>query len=134
MGWDDYFLHYFHIYGEDYGIRRPGATCFRHDVNRVFLEDFGFEVGDRFAHTYNFYDDWLCDVRVEAIGPHLGSKQKFTAGMGAVLRIGLDRITVPDDYRFLELEKIAIELEIAKVLNMDCFTQRYCLRQNQQLE
>ncbi|MFT6367250.1 MAG: hypothetical protein ACJASY_002669 [Halioglobus sp.] len=27
MGWDDYYLHHFHIYGEDYSICRPGVTA-----------------------------------------------------------------------------------------------------------
>ena len=35
-----------------------------------------------------------------------GSKQEFIVGLGAVLRIGSDRIIVPEDYCLLGLEKV----------------------------
>lgn len=82
MGWDDYYLHHFHIYGEDYSICRPGVTAFRHDVHTVFLEDFGFDVGDRFTYTYNFFEDWHCDVRVETIESQMKPAPRCFGGSG----------------------------------------------------
>lgn len=65
MGWDDEHLHCFHIYGEDYGIAYEGGMCFNHDARQVFVDDFGFDTGDRFTYTCNFTTCCLCDVRVE---------------------------------------------------------------------
>ena len=67
MAWDDDYLHSFHIYGEDYGIAYEGGMDFSHNARQVFIDDFGFDAGDRFTYTFNFYDNWLCDIRVEAI-------------------------------------------------------------------
>ena len=67
MGWDDDYLHRFHIYGKDYGISYVGGLSFSDDPHTVTLEDFDFDIGDRFTYTYNFFDDWLCDIRIEAI-------------------------------------------------------------------
>ncbi|MCP5014430.1 MAG: plasmid pRiA4b ORF-3 family protein [Ketobacter sp.] len=67
MGWDDEYLHRFHIYGKDYGIAYEGGISFSDDPRIVYLDDFNFDPGDRFTYTYNFFDDWLCDVRVEQI-------------------------------------------------------------------
>ncbi len=67
MGWDNDYLHCFHIYGEDYGIAYDGGMSFSHNARQVFLDDFGFDVGDRFTYTYNFTTDWLCDIRIERI-------------------------------------------------------------------
>ncbi len=67
MGWDNDYLHCFHIYGEDYGLAYEGGMSFPHNAWQVFLDDFGFDVGDRFTYTYNFFEFWLCDIRVEAI-------------------------------------------------------------------
>ncbi len=38
-----------------------------HDACQVFLNDFGFDAGDRFTYVYNFTDHWLCDLRIERI-------------------------------------------------------------------
>lgn len=67
MGWDNDYLHCFHIYGEDYGIAYEGGMVFNHNPHQVFIDDFGFDAGDRFTYTYNFIDHWLCDIRVEVI-------------------------------------------------------------------
>jgi hypothetical protein len=67
MGWDDDYLHSFHIYGEDYGVSRVGGMHFNHDAHDVFISEFGFDTGDRFEYTYNFNQYWLCDIRVESI-------------------------------------------------------------------
>ncbi|MGL5968220.1 MAG: IS1096 element passenger TnpR family protein [Kluyvera sp.] len=31
------------------------------------IDDFSFDIGDRFTYEYNFFEHWLHDVRVEAI-------------------------------------------------------------------
>ena len=67
MGWDNDYLHCFHIYGEDYGIAYAGGMAFSHNARQVIIDDFGFDVGDRFTYTYNFTVDWLCDIRIERI-------------------------------------------------------------------
>jgi hypothetical protein len=67
MGWDDDYSHCFHIYGEDYGIYRPGGMEFTHNASQIFVDDFAFDAGDRFTYTYNFMAYWLCDIRIEAI-------------------------------------------------------------------
>ncbi len=54
MCWDDGHLHSFHIYGEDYGLKYDGGMDFTHNARQVILENFGFNVGDRFSYTYDF--------------------------------------------------------------------------------
>jgi hypothetical protein len=49
MGWDDDYLHHFHIHGIDYGLSRSGCGSFRYDAEMVFIDDFTFDVGDRFT-------------------------------------------------------------------------------------
>ena len=65
-GWDDDFLHQFHIYGKDYGIARAGGIWVE-NAYTVRIDDFDFDVGDRFIYEYNFFKFWLVDIRIEAI-------------------------------------------------------------------
>lgn len=67
FGWDDEHLHQFHTHGKDFGICWEGGLSFADDAFQVRLDDFGFEVGDRFTYEYNFYAEWLLDIRIEAI-------------------------------------------------------------------
>ena len=67
MGWDDEYLHCFHIFGKDYGISYAGGVNFSDNPHKVQLASFGFDTGDRFTYTYNFFNDWLCDIRIEDI-------------------------------------------------------------------
>jgi len=67
MGWGNEYLHCFHIYGEDYSIAYEGGMTFSRNARQVFIDDFGFDVGDRFTYTYHFTTYWLCDIRVEEI-------------------------------------------------------------------
>jgi hypothetical protein len=67
MGWDNDYLHCFHIYGKDYGIAYEGGMSFSDNPRTVFLDDFGFDTGDRFTYTYNFFNNWLNDIRIEKI-------------------------------------------------------------------
>ena len=54
MGWDNDYLHCFHIFGEDYGIAYEGGLSFSDNPHKVTVDDFGFDVGDRFTYAYNF--------------------------------------------------------------------------------
>ncbi|HDL8055945.1 plasmid pRiA4b ORF-3 family protein [Yersinia enterocolitica] len=67
QGWGDDYLHQFHIYGKDYGISYDGGIGFPDNPFRTVIDDFSFDVSDRFTYEYNFFDHWLHDVRVEAI-------------------------------------------------------------------
>ena len=69
FGWEDDHLHLFHIYGKDYGIAYAGGLSFSDDPDAVYLDDFDFDIGDRFTYEYNFYAHWLHDIRIEAIEP-----------------------------------------------------------------
>lgn len=37
------------------------------NAHSVLIEQFEFDVGDKFTYEYNFYDGRLCDIRVEKI-------------------------------------------------------------------
>ena len=67
FGWDDEYLHLFHIYGKDYGIAYEGGMYFSDDPYAVSLDDFDFDVGDHFIYEYNFFESWIHDIRIEAI-------------------------------------------------------------------
>ncbi len=67
QGWGDGHLHQFHIYGKDYGITYEGGTGFPDNPFQVVIDDFEFDVGDRFTYEYNFFEHWIHDIRVEAI-------------------------------------------------------------------
>ncbi|MBD1559802.1 plasmid pRiA4b ORF-3 family protein [Vibrio sp. S9_S30] len=49
QGWDDEHLHQFHIYGKDYGISYSGGLSFGDNAYKVYIDDFKFDVGDRFT-------------------------------------------------------------------------------------
>ena len=57
----------FHIYGKDNGIYKPGGMGFSDNAYEWVIDDFSFDVGDRFSYEYNFNENWLHDIRVEAI-------------------------------------------------------------------
>lgn len=44
-----------------------GGPAFSDDPYAVLLDDFNFDVGDRFTYEYNFYESWLHDIQIEAI-------------------------------------------------------------------
>ena len=67
QGWSDDHLHLFHICGKDYGIYKPGGMGFSDNAYERVIDDFSFDVGDRFSYEYNFNENWLHDIRVEAI-------------------------------------------------------------------
>lgn len=65
--WDDEYLHQFHIYGKDYGLSYAGGILFSDDARQVFLNDFEFDVGDKFTYEYNFFEHTCVDIRIEDI-------------------------------------------------------------------
>jgi hypothetical protein len=92
MGWDDEHLHYFHIYGQDYGVYRHGGMIYSQDAEQVFIDDFAFDAGDRFTYIYNFRDWWPCDIRVEAIEPACKPAPRCSmANSGVILSAGIRR-------------------------------------------
>lgn len=40
---------------------------FDDDAKSIWIDDFGFEPGDRFHYAYNFHEDIIHDIRVEAV-------------------------------------------------------------------
>lgn len=80
MGWDDEYLHCFHIYGKDYGISYESGLSFSDNPHNISLSDFSFDVGDRFTYCYNFFDNYLCDIRIEDIQVNEKNSDPFCRG------------------------------------------------------
>ncbi|EJQ8147140.1 plasmid pRiA4b ORF-3 family protein [Salmonella enterica subsp. enterica serovar Newport] len=55
------------MYGKDYGISYDGGIGFPDNPFRIVIDDFSFDVGERFTYEYNFFEHWFHDIRVEAI-------------------------------------------------------------------
>lgn len=66
-GWDNNYLHQFHIYGKNYGISYMGGIAFSDNAYQIFLDDFDFDVGDKFTYEYNFFEHIIVDIRIENI-------------------------------------------------------------------
>jgi len=65
--WDDFYLHQFHIYGKDYGTSNSGGFSSAYGADKTCLDDFGFDVSDKFKYEYNFFEYYLLDIRIEDI-------------------------------------------------------------------
>lgn len=65
--WDNEYLHRFHIYGKDYGIGYVGGISFSDNAHKVYIDNFGFDINDKFAYEYNFFNHWFVDLRIEDI-------------------------------------------------------------------
>ena len=61
--WRNEHLHHFHIFGKEYGS--DGA-----DTQHATLHTFGFQRGERFRYVYNYFANWQCDLRLEAVLPY----------------------------------------------------------------
>ena len=66
-GWDDDHLNQFRTFGKDYGVYHDGGLSFNDDARTIYLDDFEFEVGDKFTYEYNFFEHILHDIRIESI-------------------------------------------------------------------
>ena len=120
MGWDNDCLHFFHIYGKDYGITYDGGIGFSDNPRTVFLDDFGFDVGDRFTYTYNFFSDWLNDIRIEAIDVgentklHIPFYLRVCSMSYEVIRLASDNLTYREKMKLAQyLIQSAIKVEEA---------------------
>jgi hypothetical protein len=60
-GWDDYYLNQFRIFGKDYGVYHDGGISFNDNARTIYMNDFEFEVGDKFTYEYNFFKI-LCTI------------------------------------------------------------------------
>lgn len=66
-GWENEYLHQFHIYGKDYGIAYEGGVMFSDNAYTIYMDFFEFDLGDKFTYEYNFFEHWLVDIRIEKI-------------------------------------------------------------------
>lgn len=64
---NDFHLHQFHIYGKDYGINYEGGLYYSDNVYKIYLDNFHFEMGDKFTYEYNFFKHIMHDIRIEKI-------------------------------------------------------------------
>lgn len=67
MGWEDFHLHQFRVYGKAYGIYRGGGMCFTDDPYQVNLAVFKLRVGEHFVYEYDMGDFWQHDIRLERV-------------------------------------------------------------------
>jgi hypothetical protein len=72
MGWDNWHLHYFQIFGRQYGIDYTEGDQFLGIPQITRLGDFGLRTNDTFHYMYDYYDCWAHQIRVEAITPDDG--------------------------------------------------------------
>lgn len=82
FGWDDDHLHLFHVHGKDFGIYHDGGMSFDDDARSVRINDFGFEPRDKFYYTYNFHEDIIHDIRVDAVDVGFVPRPRCTGGRG----------------------------------------------------
>lgn len=75
--WDNEYLHQFHIFGKDYGISYIGGIAFSDNPDQIYLDNFTFDVGDKFTYEYNFFEHHIVDIRVEEIKESLSSVNVF---------------------------------------------------------
>ncbi|HEA7343596.1 TPA: hypothetical protein RXK68_004496 [Escherichia coli] len=57
------------------------------------IDDFEFDVGDRFTYEYNFFEHWIHDIRVEAIYKNTELKTPF-----CISGHGMPGATVADEF------------------------------------
>ncbi|WP_051870657.1 plasmid pRiA4b ORF-3 family protein, partial [Xenorhabdus bovienii] len=77
QGWQDDHLHQFRIYGKNYGISYSGGIGFPDNPYKITLDDFEFDVSDRFTYEYNFFEHWLHDIRIETVLENSNLKSPF---------------------------------------------------------
>lgn len=82
-GWDDDHLNQFRIFGKNYGIYHNGGISFNDDADTVYIDDFEFDVGDKFTYEYNFFKHIMHDIRIEKIQDLSGSKNNISCISGS---------------------------------------------------
>jgi hypothetical protein len=66
-GWDNDHLNQCRIFGNDYGVYHDGGISFNDNAHSVYIDDFEFDVGDKFTYEYNFFEHIVHDIRIEDI-------------------------------------------------------------------
>ena len=101
--WNDFHLHQFHIYGKDYGINYEGGLYYPDNVYKTCLDDFHFEVGDKFTYEYNFFKHIMHDIRIEKIQELPLHEHSIVclagSGMPGVTKYDVTRV----EYKLIEL-------------------------------
>jgi Plasmid pRiA4b ORF-3-like protein len=69
FGWSGDHLYRFLIHGKQYGVASRGGIAFRDDPRRIKLSDLCLRIKENFLYEYDFNDQWLHLIRVEAILP-----------------------------------------------------------------
>jgi Plasmid pRiA4b ORF-3-like protein len=90
FAWSDEHLHYFRIHGKEYGGTRLGGPHFGDDPRHVSLGQLHLHRGERFTYVYNFIDDWVCALRLEAVLP-------LDSGCRYPICLGGKRAAPPED-------------------------------------
>ncbi|MGV6421015.1 IS1096 element passenger TnpR family protein [Escherichia coli] len=70
-----------------------GGIGFPDNPFQVVIDDFEFDVGDRFTYEYNFFEHWIHDIRVEAIYENTDLKTPF-----CISGHGMPGATVADEF------------------------------------
>lgn len=106
--WDNEYLHQFHIYGKDHGISYVGGICFSDDPHTMIINNFDFDVGDKFTYEYNFFKHILVDIRIEKIyesEPSVEQKNKIPICINGSGMPGVDKYA-----------KIGVELKMLRLI------------------
>jgi hypothetical protein len=74
FGWDNEYLHQFHIYGKDYGISYEGGLYYPDNPHTVYLDSFSFDKGDKFTYEFNFFEHIMHDFRIEEVKETIDTK------------------------------------------------------------
>jgi hypothetical protein len=90
MGWEDYHLNRFTIWGKDYGVYHDGGINFSDNSKKVYLADFQFRINEKFVYEYDFSDGWEHELRLEKIVP-------FDSNKTYPLCIGGQYVCPPED-------------------------------------
>ena len=103
-GWDDEHLNQFRIFGKNYGVYHDGGISFNDNADAVYIDDFKFDVGDKFSYEYNFFKHIMHDIRVEDIKDALNRDIMLSCIGGS----GMPGATKSDvaDLQFKMLQKI----------------------------
>ncbi|PQQ40038.1 hypothetical protein C6H65_17495 [Photorhabdus luminescens] len=75
--WHDDHLHQFRICGRNYGISYSGDILFPDNPCKITLDDFEFDIGDRFIYEYDFFENLLHDICTESVHTHTSQKVLF---------------------------------------------------------
>jgi hypothetical protein len=89
FGWEGWHLHEFEAKGRRYADVSGGSRRGVHDERRVTLSLVAPRKGDRVRYTYDFGDDWIHDLVVEAIEP--------AEGEAHLVCLDADRAGPPED-------------------------------------